>query len=164
MASQGFPNVIVYLDDFLCVEESYDRCALAQNTLLSLLISLGFQISWKKVVGPSRVLSYLGIEIDTRNCTLSLSGGKVKKLKAKLETFQSKERASKRQLQSLAGSLNWACQAVRGGRYFLRRVIDSVNCLKRPNHKFKLTNDFKLDVKWWLCFLDTFNGCVNFKV
>lgn len=163
MASLGFSNLVVYLDDFLCVEETYERCLAAQNTLISLLVSLGFQISWRKVMGPSQVITFLGIVIDTRDCTLSLSGDKVKKLKDKLSWFQSKKRASKRQLQSLAGSLNWACQAVRGGRYFLRRVIDSVNRLKRQTHKCKLSKAFKLDVKWWLCFLDTFNGSVYFR-
>ena len=45
--------------------------------------------------------------------------------------FQNKQRASKKQLQRLAGKLNWACRVVHvyGGRTFLRRILDTMNAL-----------------------------------
>ena len=163
MARLGFENLVVYLDDFLCIEETYERCLLAQQTLISLLIKLGFCISWHKVLGPSRVLPFLGIIINTSNCSLSQEENKLTKLESKLMSFHSKTRATKRQLQSLAGSLNWACQAVRGGRYFLRRILDSINRLKHGSHKCKLTKAFKLDIEWWLMYLRSFNGVVFYR-
>ena len=164
MSRKGFQNLVVYLDDFLIVETTFQRCLDAQHVLISLLGSLGFQISWHKVVGPSQVVPFLGIVIDTKNCTLSLDDGKVAKLKAKLMVFKEKSRANKRQLQSLAGSLNWACQAVRGGRYFLRRVLDLVNRLKLGSHKCRLSKGFNLDVEWWISALEKFNGTVYYRV
>lgn len=163
MAKRGFPRLVVYLDDFLCIEDSYERCALAQQTLLSLLIKLGFLISWHKVIGPTQRLTFLGIVINTVECTLSLDQAKVEALQEKLVKFDNRKRASKRQLQCLAGSLNWACQAVRGGRFFLRRIIDTMNGLRRPCHKYKLSAAFRLDIKWWLNFLEVFNGVVYYR-
>ena len=64
MSRQGF-IVVVYLDDFLICEKTKNRCALAIRFLISLLRKLGFSINWKKVVDPSQVLVFLGIEIDT---------------------------------------------------------------------------------------------------
>ena len=64
MSRQGF-IVVVYLDDFLICEKTKNRCALAMRFLISLLRKLGFSINWKKVVDPSQVLVFLGIEIDT---------------------------------------------------------------------------------------------------
>jgi hypothetical protein len=164
MERRGFPDVVVYLDDFLIVSDSYKACVEAQHTLLSLLVRLGFLISWKKVMGPMRRLPFLGVMIDTTSCTLSLDEDKVEALKAKLELFKNKKRASKRQLQSLAGSLNWACQAVRGGRFFLRRVIDVINRLKASAHKAILGVPFKEDILWWLRYLSIFNGVVYYRL
>ena len=164
MAKRGFPNIIVYLDNFLIISKSYSECLEAQHVLLGLLIKLGFLISWKKVLGPMCKLPFLGIMIDTTSCTLSLEEAKVSALKMKLTLFQEKKRASKRQLQSLAGSLNWACQAVRGGRFFLRRVIDVINRLKAPAHKARLGVSFQEDVNWWLRYLSVFNGVVFYRV
>ena len=163
MWNRGFTNIVVYLDDFLIIEESYERCLEAQHTLISLLIKLGFRISWHKVLGPSRVVPFLGIVIDTNDCSLSLDEGKLSKLESQLLCFKEKKRATKRQLQQLAGLLNWACQAVRGGRYFLRRILDTISRLKKGSHKTKLSKAFKLDIEWWLQFLRSFNGVVYYR-
>ena len=150
MQRRGFDKVVVYLDDFLIVEDSYEKCCEAQMVLLSLLIKLGFQISWNKVLGPSQKLEFLGVTIDSTVCVASLSDAKVKKLLAKLKGFSVKRRATKRQLQSLAGSLNWACNVVRGGRYFLRRILDSIARLNLPFHKCKLSPEFMKDLDCYL--------------
>jgi len=115
------------------------------------------------VVGPSRQVSFLGVVIDTSSCTLSLDKSKVNKLHDMLLWVKSKVRASKRQLQSLAGSLNWACQCIRGGRYFLRRILDLVSRLNLGSHKCRLSAGFHKDVDWWLSALDSFNGVIYFR-
>lgn len=163
MKQKGFPNVIVYLDDFLIVEESLQRCIDCQHVLVSLLRSLGFSISWSKMDGPSQVVTFLGVLINSRNSTLSLDKDKVSKLHQQLLKFKSKVRASKRQFQSLAGLLNWACQCVRGGRYFLRRVLDLINSLKQGSHKSKLSKGFLADVEWWIQALSRFNGVAYYR-
>jgi hypothetical protein len=150
----------VYLDDFLLLKETYEQCCKAQTALISLLTELGFLVSWDKVVSPTTCLVSLGVTIDTGAGTLSLDSSKLKKVTRKLQLFHSRKRATKRQLQSLAGLLNWACQAVKGGRFFLRRILDSINKLKGAKHKVQLTSDFKLDINWWLDFLERFNGVV----
>ena len=75
-------------------------------------------MSWTKVIGPTQHVTFLGVDIDISDCTLSLGHEKLSKLHGILETFEAKRRAAKGQLQALAGSLNWACRVVRGGRFF----------------------------------------------
>ena len=163
MYRRGFHNIVVYLDDFLILEDSYEKCVEAQQVLISLLIRLGFQISWKKVVSPCTRVEFLGVLIDSVAGTASLSPNKLEKLYDKLCVFSLKTRASKRQLQSLAGSLNWACQVIRGGSYFLRRILDSIQRLHEPTHKCKLTSDFRKDLEWWLSYLQCFNGTLYYR-
>ena len=87
--------------------------------------------------------------------------GKLEALHELLMTFQSSKRASKRELESLIGKLNWACQVIQGGRTFLRRVINAKNTLHRQSDKV-LLDCFRKDLEWWTAFLPVFNGTVRF--
>ena len=53
MERRGFKTIIVYLDDFLIIGETKEECQQVFTTLLQLLLDLGFQISWRKVIGPT---------------------------------------------------------------------------------------------------------------
>ncbi|CAC5394900.1 unnamed protein product [Mytilus coruscus] len=128
MSRKGF-TIIAYLDDFLICEPTKTRCLDALNTLLNLLCALGFLISWSKVVGPCQKITFLGIEIDSTLMELRLPNDKLSKLKQDLAEFLQRQRASKKQLQSLAGKLNWASAVVHGGRVFLRRIITAFSRL-----------------------------------
>ena len=77
--------------------------------LMNFVRKLGLRVSWEKVV-------WLGVDIDTNDCVLSLGADKLNMLHDKPKAFKHRQRATKVQLQSLAGSLNWVCQVVRGGR------------------------------------------------
>ena len=162
MKRRGFDLIITYLDDFLIIGPSFETCKQALDELIKLLRDLGFQINWSKVSDPATRVVFLGIAIDSMNGTLELPKDKVVDLKECLTKFVGKVRASKLQLQVLAGKLNWACQAVRGGRSFLRRILDDLRYLQQGKHKRKLSKDFQCDIHWWLTFLDTFNGTVLF--
>jgi len=160
---QGFKGVVVYIDDFLLAAETFEECNRALHCLIRLVRKLGFHISWNKVVGPTQRITFLGLDIDTQNCTLLLGQEKLRKIQGELSEFSSKKRATKRQLQRLAGLLNWACQGVRGGKFFMRRILDAIRPLRQQHHKIRLSVEFKKDVHWWLSFLKTFNGIVYYN-
>ena len=126
--------------------------------MINLVRKLGLRVSWKKVVSPTKHVTFLGVDIDTNDCVLFLGADKLNMLHDKLKTFKHRQRATQVQLQSLAGSLNWACHVVRGGRFFLRRILDSIKPLRLAKHKTKLNAEFRKDLAWWLTFLSTFNG------
>ena len=68
------------------------------------------------------------------------------------------KRVSYKRLQALAGKLNWASSVVRGGRTYLRRILDLMKPVKHSRHKVKVTQDMRQDLLWWSKFLRTFNG------
>ena len=96
MIRRGFTGIIVYLDDFLIVAETFLECWAVYETLLELLTNLGFQISPGKLVPPWQQLVFLGIRINTVDLELSLPPDKL----------QETREVSKAQLQQLAGKLN----------------------------------------------------------
>ena len=76
----GYQNVISYIDDFIVVEPTRERCASSQAMLFELLGSLGFEVSWSKCAAPSTRVRYLGIDFDSVDMTLSLPDDKLNKL------------------------------------------------------------------------------------
>ncbi|CAC5382964.1 unnamed protein product [Mytilus coruscus] len=133
MSCRGF-TIIAYLDDFCICETTKQRCVQALYILLALLRKLGFMINWSKVVDPTTKLTFLGIEIDSIAMELRLPGEKLSLLKHELAEFRNIKRASKKQLQSITGKLNWASAVVHGGRVYLRRIIDAITPLKHDWH------------------------------
>ena len=77
MHRRGYLRTFAYLDDFVIIMDSFAECLEAMNTLLALLIKLGFLINYDKVVGPSQSLVFLGIEINTVEMTVSLPDKKL---------------------------------------------------------------------------------------
>ena len=120
MKRRGFQTIICYLDDCLIITDSYEEALEALNTLLHLIRTLGFKINWSKVEGPAQSITFLGILLDSMSMTLELPSDKMAELRTLLLQYEGRTRASRRQLQSLAGKLNWACQVIFGGRTFLR--------------------------------------------
>ena len=155
---RGLAGVVVYLDDFFIMAETFHECMEALNETIALLRKLGFSINWNKVVDPSTTITFLGIEIDSMAMCLRLPEDKLVQVREELARFQGRKRASKKQLQSLAGKLNFCASVVYGGRVFSRRIIDTINMLKAAHHKIRLSGNIKADISWWQSFMATFNG------
>jgi len=158
MARHGYDFIVHYLDDFCIVHKNPNMVREAQQALISLLHTLGFSISWPKVISPTQVVKFLGIILDSTCLELRLPDGKLEALIALLKDFLKMKQASKRQLQSLCGTLAHCATVVKGGRTFSRRVIDLTNSLRQWHHKTRLNEDFKKDICWWLSFVKVFNG------
>ena len=158
MERRGYDLLIVYLDDFLIIANSQEECAAALRCLIQLLGKLGFAIHWGKVVDPTTRITFLGIELDSICMSIRLPSEKLDSLRLELGEFLQRRRASKRQLQSIAGKLSWAAGVVKGGRVFLRRIFDQISFLKRASHKTIISPEMRKDFLWWSNFLQTFNG------
>lgn len=149
MKRRGF-NCVVYLDDFWLCENSFERCALALDTLITLLRKLGFRINWNKVVDPCQRLTFLGINIDLIKNILSLDDDKTNRLHENLSRISAKTRASKKELQQIAGQLNWACNVIIQGKAFLTSIYRAIGVLNRSHHKLKLSEDILHEIRWWI--------------
>ena len=145
-------NDVCLLDDVLVIDQDYNKCHSGCVTPINFLRKLGFAIAWKKIYDPSHVVTYLGL--DNRSMTISLPEDKRVKFAALLQDFAQCKRASKHQLQQLAGKLAYAALIVAdGGRTYLEHVFDIMRPLEKPSHKAKLDAAFHADISWWLSFL-----------
>ena len=164
----GVPHeVIHYVDDFLFVVSPSGGEPAAQRLLdlaLALCKHLGVPMATGpgKVEGPATCLTFLGIELDTVELEARLPQQRLTQLHALMVEWQSLERASVKQLQSLTGLLNFACACIAPGRYYLRRLINFTTHAVSLGHGkhtlFSLSEAVRADVQWWVEMLHGWNG------
>ena len=147
MHRRGF-NCTCYLDDFFLCEDSFDACAKALATLISLLRSLNFRINWKKVVDPCRKMTFLGVQIDLDQARLTLDPEKATDLCALLQETSNKSRLSKAFLQLLAGKLVWASQVHQWGRWHIAPFFHTIATLQGQRHRARLSVVLKQELQW----------------
>ena len=158
LGSLGHKKIVAYLDDFLVVGHTYQECQDSLNTLLRTLRYLGFSVNYSKLVGPTRTLTFLGVQIDTLAYTFALPPEKLRRLEEEAGGALTAKNVTKRKLQSLVGLLNWASQVIYGGRTHLRRIIDRINCLHSQHHRTRITEGIRADLIWWINNVRVFNG------
>ena len=157
--SDNKPSILHYLDDFLFGGKSETtQCQETMHTFEQVCTSLGIPIANKKTKGPSTVITFLGVEFDTINMELRLPSEQLQKLQLQLDHILHKDKITLLQLQSLLGSLNFACRVVRPGRAFLRRLYDVSTLVKRQHHKIPINKSMKDDLKLWKKFFLSYNG------
>ena len=103
MSCKGF-NIVAYLDDFFICEATKDLCSKALRSLVQLLRKLGFLINWNKVVDPTNSLTFLGVQICSREICLRPPSDKFHALRAELDIFGARKRASKNSFSPWLGS------------------------------------------------------------
>ena len=157
----GILYAIHYLDDFLLVGSSEVECQVYMGRMSSLFSELGIPLADDMAVGPSQIVTYLGIEINSVDQSIRLPQDKYLELLQLLEFWKGRKKCTKRELLSLIGSLSFASKVVKPGRMFLRCLIDLSHSVSSLNHHISLNADSCADICWWIDFLPSWNG-VNF--
>ena len=153
------------LDDFLIMEPSsssppYDQpCKISLEAMLLTMKNLGIPISLHKTEGPVTVIQFLGILLDSNRMEARPPDDKVQRLWEELSQWHNEKSATLRELQSLIGTLNFACRVVPPGRPFLQRIIQLTHKVTKPHNHIKLNAGFREDIHMWQIFLSKWNGC-----
>ena len=152
-------EVLHYLDDFLFGGRSgSNECSEIMAHFKQCMFDLGVPIALEKTEGPKTIIIFLGLEIDTELLQIKMPQTKIQELVNKITLLLAKEKTTLTIMQSVIGSLQFACRAIIPGRPFIRRLINSICGLTRPYHHVRITKSMKLDLTIWLKFFQDFNG------
>ena len=116
----GIANLLHLLDDFLLIQPTEDQCSKSLYLFLDLCHYLGIPMAPEKTCGPSTILTFAGIELDTIRCESRLPEDKLLKCQHLIAAFLRRKKATLKELQSLIRVLNFACSVVVPGRSFLK--------------------------------------------
>ena len=149
--------VLNYLDDFAGAE-SPDQAEMVFNLLKKLLENCGFEESVEKACAPSTVMSFLGVEFNTVELTLSVTPERVNEILLLVQDWLDKPFATVKELQSLLGKLHFISSCVRPGRLFVSRLLTWLRSLPDDRNAHVIPLYVRKDLLWWSCFLNTYNG------
>ncbi len=113
--AKGVSACLHYIDDFLTFgHPGTSQCASNLNMLTSSCHELGLPLAEEKIEGPATVLTFLGIELDTKQMLMRLPQEKLARLKELIRSWRERKATQKRELLSLIGQLAHACKAQAG--------------------------------------------------
>ena len=151
-------HILHLLDDFLIISPREELCQKQLDLFLTLCSYLGIPMAPEKTVGPSQIISFAGIELDSILMEARLPQEKLDKCQTLISAFLTRRKVSLQEIQSLTGLLNFACSVVVPGRAFLRRLIDLTIGVRRPHFQIRLSREVKAVLNVWQKFLSGFNG------
>ena len=151
-------TVVKVLDDFLFIANTKQQCQAALNSFIYMCHELGVPVAYHKTAGPTQIITFLGIELDTLNMVARLPMDKLDKYKHELKLAMTHDKITLRELKSLIGKLQFATAVVKPGRAFLRRLYDMTILTRKPHHYIRLTKSAKQDLDTWFHFLEHYNG------
>ena len=120
----GLQRVIHILDDFFIAERSQLACLTSFSTLLRVFMSLRAPVVASKIIGPSQGIEFMGIVLDSIRMEARLPQDKLSRTYDLLNSFKKRRSVRLVELQSLIGTLQFACKVVVPGRTFLQRAIN----------------------------------------
>ena len=100
---------------------------------------------------------FLGIEVNSILFTLRIPEDKMQEILNILEAWTNKQFCTIKELQSLAGLLNFATRCVRSGRVYLARILNFLWELSAKG-LHKIPRETLKDVQWWKDFFPMYNG------
>ncbi len=115
-------------------------------------------LSPSKTVGPTTVLEYLGVILDSDKLEARLPRDKVERMISFILSVLQKRSCTKRELLQLLGHFNFASRVILPGRSFVSYLILLSTTVSELHHYVHLTVGCKEDLKLWLRFLENWNG------
>ena len=155
LREQGI-KIVVYLDDFLILNECKVKLAQHVEMVKELLQSLGFVINLEKsMLVPDQLMEFLGLELDSRAMSKSLPESKRSSIVGLCKRLSKGDWASLRDLASLLGNFTWATHAVQFAQAHFRWIQNLYIFGLKDNGglmqaKVRLSKKAKGDLDWWI--------------
>jgi hypothetical protein len=172
----GVTRLARYLDDFLPIEPDLERASRSLHVSRQVIYDLGLVVNGEKTEGPSQRISFLGIQLDSLEQTLSCTEARLDEIRSLLSSALQTSFIRLPDLLTLIGKLQFAATVLPGARPFLRRVLDLRHDrltavdrdhageaprrlhFARQRASLRVTRGFKEDLRFWQAHLSTFNG------
>jgi hypothetical protein len=163
--SQHGIRPVRYLDDFLPIGASEDEVRQQLHTAPHVIEAFGLVVNPDKTEGPSQSISFLGVQLDSVQQTLSCTPARVAELTTLLRSLRHQRVITRHHAESLIGKLSFAAQVLPGARPFMRRMLDIVHACtsKRRSTPIHIGPSFRADVRFWLHHLSDWNGTQQWR-
>ena len=109
-----------YLDNYCFINITEESCNLMVSRFIELCQQMNLPVAWEKMKWAAQTVQFLGIIIDGHCKLLVVPQDKRLKAVSMIKYLLEKKKATVKQIQSLAGLLNFINKAIHLGRAFTR--------------------------------------------
>lgn len=151
----------VYIDDFFFMASSRDACSRDLLLSSSLFERLGVAVNTAKDIGPTQVITFLGVTIDIPNQRVFIPPDKLAKLPPLLSLVCASTDVDWTFLSSLTGKLSHCASVSLSLRPFLKGFWSALYSLPAGHSahaRVPVSPSLREDAEWWLRFLNEWNG------
>ena len=146
-----------YLDDYIWVHKQFIVCMSACHTVQAVAKEVGLPLAPEKFVWPTQKLDFLGLTIETIRMAVAIPRDKREVILKEIDKVLRVTKCKVKQVQSLAGRLNFVTRAVPHGRPFSRKLYRMVAGMKLHWH-VSVTKEVKRDLLMWKKFIQEYGG------
>lgn len=157
----GTRRGVVYIDDMAFRADSVELSEHIRQRVQEIADEVGLEIADKKTQGPwdkhgvpLKVAEFLGLEVNTKDRTLSITPHRRDKLLKELDMINAAAGprgegwVDQKLLRSLVGRLGFVSQVVTGGRAYSSRIWAASHKDPADDGSVQITNGWR-DLKWW---------------
>lgn len=147
--------LIIYLDDFLILAETYQECLRRLNIVVFILENLGFIINREKSQFlPTRRIRFLGLIFDSFKMCVELPDDKKELIFNQIVRLEKKSNIKIREFAEVIGRLCFATNAVQFGQSHIKKFErEKFLALECSNGNFDaymaIKASLKVDFDWW---------------
>ena len=151
LKSKGVTGITFYVDDFLIVCDTKEEALRQVAIFVAVMRQLGLAVAEDKMEEPSQQCVYLGLLLDTVKMEVTITAERAAAIIADINGFLVAGHGSKKKLHSLQGKLSYCGMIVRGGRIYLRSIIDAVSRHRgqRGGTRISVEGELREDLVWW---------------
>ena len=143
----GSKNIDHYLDYFLFGgEKGTNECKNLMLQFEKMCSEIGIPIANEKTEGPSTIIEYLGLTIDTVNMLIKNPEKKGQDLLKKIKLLSYWKKVKLKELESICGSLAFCAKALTAGSAFSPRLYMATNKASKPHHFIRITTGMRNDL------------------
>lgn len=147
-------DICNFLDDFQTCKLDKDGCNRYLEIFIGICKEINLPLAEDKITWATQVIVFLGLLLNSRTQTVSIPIDKIERGKRELDIMVRSKKTTVRQIQKLAGLLNFFCRAVVPGRAFTRRFYSKIAGMKQHYH-LRVDTGLKSDCKVWENFLNS---------
>ena len=146
-----------YIDDFGGAESKIDKASEGLCTLQRIVKTVGLEEASKKTCYPSTRMTWLGIDVDSTLMNLSIPPEKLKEVQVTVSEWCSREVATRNQVQSLMGLLNFVSSVSPPVRVYTNRILTFLRSMPKEGYMV-VTDEVKEDLRFFELLMPHFNG------
>ncbi len=126
------------------------------------LYHVGFDEQTTKTVGLARIQVFLGLEVNAKYKIIRLHDDRKSEIMDDLHEWKNRIYATKYEILSIIGKLQFCARVIRNGFMFTRILINISKRARNLHHRIYITSEACADLRCWEECMECHNGIAFF--